>query len=218
MKPLRAALCLIGLILLALPVVADDEPLFEDYFTHELANWNALTCCWKIIGYEDGKLLRQKSGEAEGRLSNTRIVVADRKFADGVVETKLRFAAYPHPRLTKAEVDRLGAGVIFSYQNESNFFLFRLSGPDHAVLGKIVRGRWVSIREVVTRRRLLPVVDTVETAPWHLLKVVINNSSITCFIDNQPVLTAKVARLQPGQVGFTTFHSVADFAYLKVFP
>lgn len=203
----------LGLVLSsAVPLLAQAAP-FEDFFTNELRKWDALTCCWQIVGYEDGKLLRQKADDAKG---NTRVVVAERKFASAAIETRVRFAGYPHVSQSKADLERLGAGIMFAYHDENNYYLFRLAGDDKAVLGKVVGGKWIAIKDKVARTPATPAITDVEKAPWYILKVVVTPDAITCYVDDSAVFTAHGEKPESGRVGFTTFHAVADFAYLKI--
>ena len=45
-----------------------------------------------------------------------------------------------------------GAGIVFRYQDENNFYLFRLAGEDGVVLGKVVDGAWHQLAICSARR------------------------------------------------------------------
>ena len=193
-----------------------DGPVFEDYFVHEMRNWDAHTCCWTVIGYANGKLLRQKSSDP--KLINTRVLIADRSFENSTIETKVRFGAYPSLSESKDTTVRLGAGMVFGFQDESNYYLYRLAGDDTVVLGKVVDGEWEELASKAARKPSDPRVDGLEDAPWYTLKVVVENGNdITCYLDGSPVFSADGNEdWTTGRVGFTTWNALADFDYIKI--
>ncbi len=205
--------CVAGL---AVVTAAAGDLIFEDYFVHELRSWDPLSCCWTVVGYENGKLLRQKSSEP--KLINTRIVIAERSFDDCVVETKVRFGAYPGLEQSDDVLLRLGAGIVFGYQDDENYYLFRLASDDRVVLGKVVKGEWKELGSKAARKPSDPRVEALEDAPWYTLGVTLREGDhISCSVDGEPMIAAEGdEEWGTGKVGLTTWNAMADFAYVKV--
>jgi hypothetical protein len=212
-----------SMMLLGLAAAAPaQETLFHDAFMQGLGKWNPMTCCWQVMGYDVGKLLRQKSADA--KLINTKVLISERNFEDCTIETKVRFGAFKHSSIPQEKVDRLGAGLILGYRDDNNFYIFRLAGEDKVVLGVIANGEWkpLGVRNdgKPVRRPKHPLVDNLEDSPWIVLKAVISNGGhkIVGYVDGDPQVESDMPDSPAimGGVGFTTFNSMADFAYMTI--
>lgn len=120
--------------------------------------------------------------------------------------------------LTPRDIERLGAGIVFGYQDESNYYLYRLAGDSRVVVGKVAEGTWVSLGEKAVRKPTSPMVDEVENSPWYTLKVSVKSGGqIVCELDGSTVFSVDGGqKWGAGKVGLTTFRSMADFAFVKI--
>jgi hypothetical protein len=102
------------------------------------------------------------------------------------------------------------AGIVFRFQNASNFYVVRLSE-----LGKNVR-----FYKVVDGVRSAPIGPACELAlgTWHQLGVVCDGTKITFFLDGQPAMnTLEDNTFTEGKIGFwTKSDSVTYFANAAV--
>jgi hypothetical protein len=118
------------------------------------------------------------------------LIYTGEKFADFTLDT--RFEAV-------SGVAEQMAGVVFRYQNSSNFYVVRVS-----VLGKNIAFYKVVNGDLVSPVKLpLPI----STGTWHELKVDCSGIYIECFVDGQkvlPTITDSTAAQPDGLIGFWT--------------
>jgi hypothetical protein len=101
------------------------------------------------------------------------------------------------------------AGLVFRFQNTSNFYVVRVSG-----LGKNVR-----FYKVVNGQRSDPIGPTCELAPgWHELAVRCEGNQINLWLDRRPVMPALGdSTFDEGKIGFwTKSDAVSYFANATV--
>jgi hypothetical protein len=89
------------------------------------------------------------------------------------------------------------AGVVFRYQNESNFYVVRVSALGHNLrFYKVVNG--------IRGNLVGPSLD-VSAGDWHLLSVHCEGNRITCWLDNQLVMPPlQDDTFDSGKIGFWT--------------
>src|SRR6185436_20135942 len=99
-----------------------------------------------------------------------------------------------------------GAGIVFRYQDENNFYLFRLAGEDGVVLGKVVDGAWY---ELANPRAADFAGMRLRTDVAYRLRVRVVGNRIQCWIGDKAVANLEDGSLTTGHVGLTTFRSRA---------
>lgn len=109
------------------------------------------------------------------------------------------------------------AGIVFRYQNTSNFYVVRVSA-----LGKNIR-----FYKVVDGVRSDPIGPTCELPPgtWHQLGVVCDGTKVTFFLDGRPAMnTLEDNSFTEGKIGFwtksdaVTYFANADVNYTPIVP
>lgn len=90
------------------------------------------------------------------------------------------------------------AGVVFRYQNESNFYVVRVSALGHNVrFYKVVNGQFVDPSP--------PVVANIDPGSWHTMTVQCQGKLINCWLDGKMALPVKSSiTMVSGKVGFWT--------------
>ncbi len=166
---------------------------------------SALPPVWKIVsarvpsGFQafggktalltDGTVLAQTSQDKTDERYPMFVYTAD-KYADLTLAT--RFEAV-------SGVAEQMAGLVFRYQNSSNFYVLRVS-----VLGKNIAFYKVINGDIVSPVKLpLPI----DTGTWHELKVECSGIYIECFVDGQkalPTITDSSAAQRDGQPRLST--------------
>jgi hypothetical protein len=106
-----------------------------------------------------------------------------------------------------------GAGLVFRYQDENNFYLFRTAGEEGVVLGKVIDGQWYELANprAVDFAGLLLKSDT----PYRL-RVRVVGSRIQAWIGDRAVVNVQDDSLGTGRIGLATFRSKASFTALRV--
>lgn len=89
------------------------------------------------------------------------------------------------------------AGVVFRYQNESNFYVVRVSALGHNLrFYKVVNG---------VRGNFIGASLDVSTSVWHSMTVHCEGNRITCYLDNQLVMPPlQDDTFNSGKIGFWT--------------
>jgi hypothetical protein len=137
----------------------------------------------------DGTVLAQTSQDTTDERYPMFIYTGE-KFTDFKFDTRFEAAS---------GVTEQMAGVVFRYQNASNFYVVRVS-----VLGKNIAFYKVINGEIVAPVRLPFPIDT---GTWHELEVDSSGIYIECFVDGQkalPTITDSSAAHPDGQIGFWT--------------
>ena len=168
-----------------------------------------------LPGCEDGCLSQNSE---DPRALNAISYVTSPSFADGVIETQLRYSYELSVAETAEHLNTIksfiGSGIVFRMTDVNNYYMFRLAGEDGVVLGKMVNGVWTDLGHP----RRVDFLDGGRTRPktWYKLKVVARGSNIQCFINDNPVISTTDATFSVGRFGVTTFKTMSDFEYIKV--
>ncbi len=187
-----------------------------------------------LPGCEDGCLKQQS---VDPRMTNAFAYVKTPHVANGVIEAKVRFVnentAYSVNMLEM--ITKAGAGIMFRMKDESTYYLFRLAGDRGAVLGiasKEFEDGWCDL----DNPRSIDFLEggNVRFNEWYNLKVELSGASITCYINETPIISVNLrdlpepmtpckarankvaAKMTVGGFGVTTWKSMADFEYIKV--
>jgi hypothetical protein len=197
----------------AAPAFAE-RVLFEDSFQAYSPRWRQVRGQWAIT---KGRLLqtRDDARELNAIMFYDPLIIADADIAaNAMMLTDLPvFQTADDEELLKTKRAVAGAGIVFRYQDENNFYLFRLAGEEGVVLGKVIDGVW---HELANPRaadfagmRLRPEVP-------YRLRVRVTGNRIQCWIGDKAVANLEDASLSTGRIGLTTFRSRAAFTSLRV--
>jgi hypothetical protein len=196
--------------------------LFYDSFDSVKSEWQQGGGIWErktLDGY-----LVQKSDDP--KYLNALYYVQTPKVLDGTVETLVRIS-YVRPttldpnnpadqELMRSLRYTMGAGLIFRMKDQQNYYMFRLAGEEGVVLGRMVRGEWNDICNARVREFLEGSRIGFRPDNWYRLKVDMYGSSITAYINDEPVCRYTDPSQDIGQVGVVTFKAPADFDYFRV--
>ena len=96
------------------------------------------------------------------------------------------------------------AGIVFRYQNSSNFYVIRASALGHNVrFYKVVNG--------LRSDPIGPILD-ISTGTWHKFAVQCQGNQILCWLDGQPVMPALTDNtFAEGKVGFWTMSDAVSY-------
>jgi hypothetical protein len=203
--PVRAA---------AVPVATGEKVLFQANFNQYSPYWRQVHGQW---GLSNGKLLQTRD---DARELNTvmffdPLIIADAEItADTMMMVDMpEFQTEDDAELLRTKRVVAGAGIAFRYQDEKNFYLFRLAGEEGVVLGKVVDGTWYELAN--PRAADFAGVRLHTDTPYHLRVRVVGNR-IQCWINDKAVANLEDDSLSTGHVGLTTFRSKAAFTSFRV--
>jgi hypothetical protein len=102
------------------------------------------------------------------------------------------------------------AGVVFRFQNASNFYVLRASALGH-------NARFYKVVDGVRSEPLGPALD-IATNTWHTLAVHCLGAQITCWLDGKPLMTTlNDSSFSSGKIGFwTKSDAVSYFGDAKI--
>jgi hypothetical protein len=196
------------------PSANQEKVVIFDNFQQYNPRWRQVRGQWAVVG---GKLVQTRDDPRE---MNTiffydPVTVAD---AEITTEAMLRvtlpqFQTADDQTLLQAKRRIAGAGIVFRYQDENNFYLFRLAGEDGVVLGKVLKGQWVELANprAADFAGVLLKMDT----PY-ALRVRIVGHQIQCWIADKAVANLEDNSFSTGRVGLSTFQSRATFNSIRV--
>ena len=157
---------------------------------------------WKIVSAEVPSMLAPLSSQATPNhlnvLAQTSVDMSDEHFPmfiyDG--ETLRDFRVSTRFEIVNGIAEQM-AGLVFRFQNTSNFYVARLSALGHNIrFYKVVNG---------VRSDPIGPTLTVSTGTWHTLSVQCDGNKINIFLDDRPVTpTLNDTTFNEGKVGFWT--------------
>jgi|KBSSwiS6_1023812.scaffolds.fasta_scaffold02922_2 hypothetical protein len=191
-----------------------EHVLFQANFQEYSPYWRQVRGQWGVV---KGQLLqtRDDARELNTVMFYDPLIIADADItADAMMLTELpRFQTADDADLLRTKRMIAGAGIAFRYQDENNFYLFRLAGEDGVVLGKVVDGTWY---ELANPRAADFAGMRLRTDVAYRLRVRVVGNRIQCWIGDKAVANLEDGSLTTGHVGLTTFRSRAVFNSLKV--
>ena len=188
--------------------------LFADEFNSYNPRWRQVRGQWSI---SDGSLRQTRD---DVRDLNAVFYYDPLTIADADIATEATMVVDLPQFLTRADEELsnvkrrvAGAGIVFRYRDENNFYLFRTAGEEGAVLGKVVDGDW---RELANPRAANFAGARLKMDTPYTLRVRVAGKRIQCWIAGQAVANLEDESFMTGRVGLTTFRSRASFAFVKV--
>ncbi|MCK5681624.1 hypothetical protein KAI46_12525 [bacterium] len=168
-------------------------------------------------GCDDGCL---KQHSEDDRALNAIMYISTPQISNATIETKTRMNFDLSLGITESELKRyryfIGTGIVFRLVDQNNFYMFRLAGEEGCVLGKMVDGRWVDLKN--PRRLNFLEGGRIKANNWYTLKVTVDGNNIQCFINGSPVINYNdlESEFSLGHFGLVTFKCFGDFEYIKV--
>jgi hypothetical protein len=191
-----------------------DRVLLADEFEDYSPQWRQVRGQWAMV---DGTLLQTRDDVRE---LNTMMFYDPLTVADAEVRTEVRVLSDLPEHLTAGDDDLLatkrrvaGAGVVFRYQDERNFYLFRTAGEEGVVLGKVIDGEWHELAN--PRAADFAGVLLRSDTPYRLRVRVVGNR-IQAWIGDKAVVNLVDGSLATGRVGLATFRAKAAFNALSI--
>jgi hypothetical protein len=199
-------------VLVPLP---QERVLLFDNFQQYNPLWRQVRGQWGVTA---GKLIQMRD---DARELNTifyydPLIVADAEItlAGATMMADLpQFVTATDQELLRTKRQVAGAGIVFRYQDENNFYLFRTAGEDGLVLGKLINGQWHDLANprAADFAGVLLKMDT----PYQL-RVRVVGKQIQCWIADKAVANLEDSSFSTGRIGLSTFRSKAAFASIRV--
>lgn len=194
--------------------VSNERVLLSESFDNYDPHWRQVRGQWALV---DGNLLQARD---EARELNSMMFFDPLNVGDAEITTEVSIIHDMPQILTAGDEELLatkrrvaGAGLVFRYQDEDNFYLFRTAGEEGVVLGKVIDGQWYELANprAVDFAGLLLKSDT----PYRLRVRVVGNR-IQAWIGDRAVVNVQDDSLGTGRIGLATFRSKASFTALRV--
>ena len=194
--------------------VNNERVLLSESFDNYDPHWRQVRGQWALV---DGNLLQARD---EARELNSMMYFDPLNVGDAEITTEVSIIHDMPQILTAGDEELLatkrrvaGAGLVFRYQDENNFYLFRTAGEEGVVLGKVIDGQWYELANprAADFAGLLLKSDT----PYRLRVRVVGNR-IQAWIGDRAVVNVQDDSLGTGRIGLATFRSKASFTALRV--
>jgi len=196
------------------PAAAQERVLLTEDFSTYSPRWRQVRGQWGLM---EGALLqaRDEVSELNTIMFYDPLTVADAELtADlSVIADMPQFLTAGDENLLTAKRRVAGAGLVFRYQDENNFYMFRTAGEEGVVFGKVIDGQW---HELANPRSIDFAGVLLKSDTPYKLRVRLAGNRIQCWIGNKAVVNMEDSSLATGRVGFTTFRSKAAFTSLRV--
>ena len=202
-----------GPVIRTVPVSSERVLLAEDFDTYS-PHWRQVRGQWALVG---GNLLQTRD---DARELNAMTFFDLMTVADADITAELS-VLYDMPQVLTADDGELlnskrrvaGAGLVFRYQDENNFYLFRTAGEEGVVLGKVIDGQW---HELANPRAADFAGLLLKTDTGYKLRVRVVGNRIQAWIGDRAVVNVVDSSLGTGRVGLATFRAKAAFTSLRV--
>jgi len=199
---------------LAPPAANLERVLFAENFQQYSPYWRQVRGQW---GLASGRLLQARDDvrELNAILFYDPLTIADAEITTEamMVADMARFQTADDEELLTTKRRVAGAGLVFRYQDENNFYLFRTAGEEGVVLGKVINGVW---HELANPRAADFAGVRLRMDTPYTLRVRVVGRRIQCWIADKAVANLEDSALGTGRVGLATFRSKAAFTSLRV--
>jgi hypothetical protein len=196
------------------PVAPAENVLLDETFERYSPYWRQVRGHWAVTS---GRLLQTRDDmrDLNTVLFYDPLMVSDAEItADAAMLSDMpQFPIADDAELLRTRRQVGGAGIVFRYQDENNFYLFRLAGEDGVVLGKVVDGAWY---ELANPRAADFAGLRLRSEASYPLRVRVVGHRIQCWIGNRAVANLEDGSFGTGRIGLTTFRSKAAFTSLRV--
>jgi hypothetical protein len=189
--------------------------LAENFAQPPAHGWNQVRGGWE---YWDSKLYQTLD---DAKQNNSLYFYEPLKVADAEMSVTVktmprvpRFAVAPLDSNLMLEKRRIaGAGIVFRFTDENNYYMFRMAGEEGVVFGKMVNGEWVDLENPRAQDFLNGYLKMDQS---YVLRVRFVGSRFQCWVDDKAVVNREDASFSTGRVGLATFRSQGEFSRLEV--
>jgi hypothetical protein len=196
------------------PPPSQEKVLLHDNFDQQNPQWRQVRGQWAIT---NGQALQVRD---DAREQNTIYFYDPLSIADAELTTTVSMQARLPQFQTAGDADLIearrriaGAGVVFRYENENNFYMFRLAGEDGAVLGKMQDGQW---HDLINPRAADFSGSLIKVDTPYRLRVRAQGRRIQCWVNERAIANLEDGSFTTGRVGLVTFRTQASFDSIHV--
>jgi hypothetical protein len=196
------------------PPTSSEKVLLHDDFDQQNPQWRQVRGQWAVT---NGQAVQVRD---DAREQNTIMFFDPLSIADADITTVVsmqarlpQFQTAGDAELIEARRRIAGAGLVFRYQNENNFYMFRLAGEDGAVLGKMQDGRWT---DLANPRAADFSGSPIKVDTPYRLRVRTQGRRIQCWINDRAIVSLEDPTFSTGRVGLVTFRTQASFDSIHV--
>jgi hypothetical protein len=194
--------------------VSSERVLLSETFDSYDPRWRQVRGQWALIG---GNLLQARD---DARELNAMMFYDPLNVADAEITTAVSVINDMPQVLTAGDNELLtskrrvaGAGLVFRYQDQNNFYMFRTAGEEGVVLGKVIDGEW---HELANPRAADFAGVLLKSETPYSLRVRVAGNRIQAWIGDKAVANVVDDSLGTGRIGLTTFRAKAAFESLRV--
>jgi hypothetical protein len=194
--------------------VNNERVLLSESFDNYDPHWRQVRGQWALV---DGNLLQARD---DARELNAMMYFDPLNVGDAEITTEVS-VIHDMPQILTAGDEELlatkrrvaGAGLVFRYQDENNFYLFRTAGEEGVVLGKVIDGQWYEL----ANPRAVDFAGCCSRA-IHPTGCASASSAAASRrgLATGPVVNVQDDSLGTGRIGLATFRSKASFTALRV--
>ncbi|OAS21225.1 family 16 glycoside hydrolase [Paenibacillus oryzisoli] len=172
-----------------------DRNLYSDHFQDgDSTGWTSSLGTWNVVS-EGSKVLSIPSTDGQ-------IAAGTSSWANYSVQAKVK--------MTGQGYGGTGASLLFRYQDANNMYAVQLNKADGQI--KVLKkqaGTWTTVGTPVTQQ--------FEWNQWYTVKVIVNGSSIICYLDGTEKINMTDTTFSTGKIGFKAYNiaSVYDDVSVK---
>jgi hypothetical protein len=191
-----------------------ERVLLNDEFNQYNPQWRTVRGQWAVQA-GSAVQVRDDAREQNTIMYFDPLITADAEVATAVKmsATLPQFPTASDAELIEARRRIAGAGLVFRYQDENNYYMFRLAGEDGVVLGKMVDGKW---QDIANPRAADFGGTSIKMDTEYTLRVRTEGRRIQCWINGRAVANLEDASFSTGKVGLVTFRTRAAFSSIRV--
>jgi hypothetical protein len=196
------------------PPASQDKVLLHDDFDQQNPQWRQVRGQWAVQGGHAVQV-RDDARELNTIMFYDPLSIADAEMTSVVsMQARLpQFQTAGDAELIEVRRRIAGAGLVFRYQNENNFYMFRLAGEDGAVLGKMQDGQWT---DLINPRAADFSGSLIKVDTPYRLRVRTQGRRIQCWINDRAIANLEDSSFSTGRVGLVTFRTQASFDSIHV--
>ncbi|NQX63310.1 family 16 glycoside hydrolase [Paenibacillus qinlingensis] len=171
-----------------------DRNLYSDQFQDgDSTGWTSSLGTWNVVP-EGSKVLSIPSTDGQ-------ITAGTSSWANYSVQAKVK--------MTGQGYGGTGASLIFRYQDANNMYAVQLNKADGQI--KVLKkqaGTWTTVGT--------PVTQPFEWNQWYTVKVVVNGSSIICYLDGVEMIHMTDTTFSTGKIGFKAYNTASVYDDVSV--